>query len=107
ADHLRLSPDSPERADVSPKTRLIPGAVREPVKFLSLHELQGIPNSLVKVEELLKTALGTGIDGLNAVLGTAVSWGEERVVRVPRDELKAAAQEWSGLPETEVEAAVR
>jgi hypothetical protein len=51
--------------------------------------------------------MGSGFDGLQAILGTAVSWtpsGDE-VCLVDRAALIDAAREWSGLPDTMLEAA--
>ena len=35
-----------------------------------------VPQSVLRADELLKRAWGTGVDGLTAVLGTAVTWGD-------------------------------
>jgi len=56
----------------------------------------------------MKRELGTGIDGLKAVLGSAISWSpnSDDVAEVTRAELCDAAVAWSGLPLREIEAAL-
>ena len=51
---------------------------------------------------------GTGIDGLHAVLGTAVTWDRDndQVELLTIDDLRQAAAEWSGLQTGEIDAAL-
>jgi hypothetical protein len=76
--------------------------------FHPLSDLSNVPRSLLGADGALRASWGTGIDGFNAVLGTAVTWGhgDDRVATVPRDELRDAAVSWSSLPLTEIEAAL-
>jgi hypothetical protein len=69
----------------------------------------GFPPSLLRADRVLLDAVGTGLDGLTAVLGTALDLrgGDDRVSIVPKNELVAEAREWSGLPTTIVEAAIK
>ena len=64
--------------------------------------------SLLKVDALLREALGTGLDGFMAVLGTAVSWSgsTDGVTTATLTELSTAASQWSGLPANEISRAI-
>lgn len=67
-----------------------------------------VPRSLLAADTIMKDALGTGIDGLKAVLGTAVTWtpGSDDVAEVTRADVRDAALAWSNLPPQEIDAAL-
>lgn len=75
--------------------------------FIPLAKL-AIPESLKNADKKMRNECGTGIDGLMAVLGTAVSWvsGDDRVVRVEQEELCDAARIWSSLTSSEIDVAL-
>jgi hypothetical protein len=71
-------------------------------------EQADMPKSFYKADHLLKVHLGTGINGLIATMGTAVNWRgrDDKVRNVARADLLRGAQEWSGLPGSEIAAAL-
>jgi hypothetical protein len=83
-----------------------PPADRTPRAFQPIAEFD-LPKHLMSTDALMRAHLGTGLDGLRAVLGTAVDWNPDAEVAVTRPEsLAQAAGEWSGLPRAEIDAAV-
>ncbi len=66
------------------------------------------PAHLLATDTLMRENLGTGLDGIRAVLGTAVDWptDETGIAVIDPEHLAQEAQEWSGLPQAEVDAAV-
>jgi hypothetical protein len=65
------------------------------------------PQHMISTDALMRAHLGTGLDGIRAVLGTAVDWTADAAVAVTEPQtLAQAAEEWSGLPRAEVDAAV-
>lgn len=120
--HINIDMDSYLKADRSHRFRIgnisdLPDSVK-PIKiqpnisrfentFVPL-EKEKIPQTLVKANEKLRKECGTGIEGLMAVLGTAVSWiaGDNRVVKIQQNELRDAAQVWSSLTIAEIDAAL-
>ncbi len=103
ADRLRLRPQPLTGEPV----RLVSGASPHSLEFVRLGTLP-VPGSLLTADQVMKETLGTSIDGLRAVLGTAVSWtpGADDVTEVARGELREAAITWSGLSASEIEAAL-
>jgi len=69
ADRLRLRPQPLTGTPV----RLHSGASPSSQKFVALRNLQ-LPGSLLAADAVMKRELGTGVDGLKAVLGTAITW---------------------------------
>lgn len=80
---------------------------RTPHRFTGLQAPRG--SGLTKADRLLKDQWGCGFDAIAAVLGTAVDWpaDPDGLARVTADDLVAAAEQWSGLPATEIHAALR
>ncbi|MHB8322944.1 MAG: hypothetical protein ACYDHB_00755 [Candidatus Dormibacteria bacterium] len=76
--------------------------------FVRLSDLDP-PGHLHEADRELRLTCGFGLDGMFAVMGTAVTAGHSsgRVVVTARSELEAAAHEWSGLPRDEIAAAVQ
>jgi len=74
-------------------------------EFVPIEALQ-LPKSLLKADAVLKDAVGTGMNGLNAILGTAVNWSgfNDPVASASADGMLAAAHSWSGIPMSELEA---
>jgi len=97
-----------------PSARYEPGA-GEPVhvpgvsesEFVPIEALK-LPKSLFKADAVLRDALGTGINGLNAILGAAVNFSgfNDAVAMASAVSLLAAAHSWSGIPMSELEAAL-
>ena len=81
---------------------------RQPNDFRPLASVADLPPSFLAADTVLRNECGTGIDGLNAVLGTAVSWDREddHVVLVQRHDLEREAMAWSHLPVEEIGAAI-
>jgi hypothetical protein len=104
ADRLRLRPAAPPGDPLE----LRPAQPRQRKPFPRLRSLSAVPGTLLKADKLLKDTSGTGLDGILAVLGTAVTWtaGDDSVVQVTRTELAAAAVQWAQLPQSEIEAAL-
>lgn len=102
-DQLRLRPQPLTGTPV----RLIPGMPAEKRDFALLRNLP-VTRSLLTADAEMRNALGTGIDGFKAVLGTAVTWtpNTDDVSEVSREELRDAAIAWSGLPPPEIDAAL-
>jgi hypothetical protein len=67
-----------------------------------------MPKSFYDADKLLKAHLGTGLNGLIAIMGTAVNWhGRDDDVRtVNREDLIREARSWSGLPSSEISSAL-
>jgi hypothetical protein len=103
ADRLRLNPQpltgTPVRLTGSPRS--------QPQDFTRLEDLP-LPGSLRTADAALKQALGTGIDGIKAVLGTAVTWttGADDVTEVAQTRLREAAIAWSHLSPEQINAAL-
>jgi hypothetical protein len=67
------------------------------------------PPALLGIDAALRETLGTGIDGITAVLGTAATWDvtrEEPAAAVERDALLSEAVAWSGVDADAVNAAL-
>jgi hypothetical protein len=103
ADRTRLRPQPLTGTPI----RLAPGTPSEPQGFTPLRDLQ-VPGSFLAADTVMRRELGTGIDGLRAVLGTAVNWtpNSDDVAETSRDELRDAAIAWSGLTPSEIDAAL-
>jgi hypothetical protein len=67
-----------------------------------------VPGSLRSADRTMLAACGTGLDGVNAVLATALCWSSDgdQVALASRAELLDQAEAWSSLPTAEVEAAL-
>lgn len=80
---------------------------REPSSFQPLHTFA--EPSLLQVDTLLASTVGTGLDGIAAVLGTAVDWptDDDGVAMVEVDDLLRETTAWSDVPRTQIEAALR
>lgn len=87
--------------------RLDEERTRQTAPFAALASLD-VPGSLRSADRIMLDTCGTGLDGINAVLGTAVSWTRDGdpVVLASRAELHDEAQAWSSLPAAQVEAAL-
>ena len=105
---FRTRPQAEEGQAGDSHVHLDAGRSRTSEPFHPLSELSNVPLSLLKADRALRASWGTGIDGFNAVLGTAVTWGhgDDRVATASREELQDAAVSWSSLPLTEIEAAL-
>jgi hypothetical protein len=103
ADRLRLRPQPLTGSPV----RLAAAEEAETPDFALLADLS-VPRSLLTADQVMKEALGTGIDGLRAVLGTAINWtpSADDVTEVTRGQLSETAITWSGLHSAEIEAAL-
>ena len=103
ADRLRLRP----RPLTGTPIRLDPDASPPGQEFMALRDFK-LPGSLLAADDVMKRELGTGIDGVKAVLGTAITWNpnSDAVTEVTRAELRDAAVAWSSLPLREIEAAL-
>jgi len=108
AHRFRTRPEAEEGPGSESHVHLDADRSRTSEPFHPLSELSNVPRSLLGADGALRTSWGTGIDGFNAVLGTAVTWGhgDDHVVTASRDELRDAAVSWSSLPLTEIEAAL-
>ncbi|MEV0131370.1 hypothetical protein AB0H83_23265 [Dactylosporangium sp. NPDC050688] len=76
---------------------------------LPFHPLATIaPPTLLKVDTLLSSGWGTGLDGLDAVLSTATDWppDDDGIVMIHPDDLVREAADWSNLPEAQIRAAL-
>lgn len=125
-----LTEDSPDldlpgylRADRDDRLRIHQGQETEPPlrparidgrpsrqtnDFRPLAGVADVPPSLLAADALLRRECGTGMDGLNAVLGTAVSWhrDDDHVVLVERSDLRREVIAWSHLSTEEIDAAI-
>ena len=103
ADRLRLDP----RPLTGTPVRLMGGQGSQPQDFTRFEDLP-LPGSLRAADAALKQALGTGIGGIKAVLGTAVTWttGADDVTEVAQARLRDAAVAWSRLPPEQIDAAL-
>jgi hypothetical protein len=103
ADRLRLRPQPLTGVPV----KFTPGMPSERQDFALLRDLP-VPGSLLNADAVMKRALGTGIDGFRAVLGTAVTWtpNADDISEASRDQLRDAAITWSSLPPSEIDAAL-
>jgi hypothetical protein len=63
---------------------------------------------LVEADVLLRDTLGTGIDGIRAVLNAATDWpvGKDGFARADRAQLAEEAAQRSGLPPADIQAAI-
>jgi hypothetical protein len=109
ADSIRAHPGVNEPRETATPAQLPPDWETRESPFQRLRDAEGVPGRLLAADQAMRTACGTGLDGLGAVLGTALTWrsGNEHVTVVPREELRAAALDWSNLPPEEVEAALQ
>jgi hypothetical protein len=75
--------------------------------FTSLASLPVLP-TLLKADQKMRSEIGTGIDGIAALLGTAIAMGDfgDRCKLVTTGQLVTESQEWSGLNQTELDAAL-
>jgi len=65
------------------------------------------PQHLMSTDALMRAHLGTGLDGIRAVLGTAVDWTADAAASAAEPQsLAQAAEDWSGLPRAEIDAAM-
>ncbi len=105
AHRLRLRDADGEEPSVD--LRLGEQYPRQTSAFIPLTSLDG-PGSLDKANRIMLEACGTGLDGITAVLGSALCWtpGGDPVVLVSRAELRDTAQTWSALPANQIEAAL-
>ena len=86
--------------------RLTPSAERTVNEFQPIASLDP-PQYMMSTDALMRTHLGTGLDGIRAVLGTAVDWTTDASVAATEPEsLAQAAEEWSGIPQEQIDAAV-
>lgn len=108
AHRFRTRPQAVEGQAGDSQAHLDAGRSRTSEPFHPLSELSNVPRSLLDADGALRGSWGAGIDGFNAVLGTAVTWGhgDDRVATASREELRDAAVSWSSLPLTEIEAAL-
>ncbi len=108
ADRFRARPDTAIPGEAVPPVRIGTDRQRTTQAFHRLPDAGDAPKRLAVADQTMREACGTGIDGLSAVLGTAVTWrtGDDHVTFVPRAELRSAALEWSQLPEAEIDAAL-
>jgi hypothetical protein len=108
ADRFRPRAEEVAPPDAAGPVRLGPNRRRVPQPFQQLKEMPGVPKSLLVADEEMRSACGTGLDGLHAVLGTAVTWipDDDHVVQVRRQRLRQATLDWSDLSESEIDAAI-
>lgn len=106
-DRLRLREE--DESEIPARPPAIDGrSSRQPNDFRPLASVADVPPSLLTADAVLRYECGTGIDGLNAVLGTAVSWDrdDDHVVLVERSDLRREVIAWSHLPAEEIDAAI-
>ncbi|MHB8464450.1 MAG: hypothetical protein ACYDH6_19470 [Acidimicrobiales bacterium] len=105
ADHLRAQP-ALETIATAP-VALRPNDSRGVTTFPRLADL-AVPKSLLSADSLLRNSCGTGIDGINAVLGTTVTWTDtgDQPVHATVDDVRREAADWSGLALAEIDAAL-
>jgi hypothetical protein len=115
-DRIRIRTPTPDSIAASParpshgtsgefKTARPPGE-RMANDFRPIASLDAPPH-MMSADALMRAHLGTGLDGIRAVLGTAVDWTANAEVAVTDPEsLAQAAEDWSGLPRPEIDAAV-
>jgi hypothetical protein len=103
ADQLRLRPQPLEGTPV----QLTEERSSRSTDFVRLSDVD-VPGTLLAADTILRQQLGTGIDGIRAVLGTAVTWtpGSDDVTEISSAELRDAAIAWSHLPPEQVDAAL-
>ncbi len=106
-DRLRIHQDQETEPPLRP-ARIDGRASRQPTAFQPLASVTEVPPSLLAADTLLRRECGTGIDGLNAVLGTAVSWhrDDDHVVLVERSDLQREVIAWSHLSTEEIDTAI-
>jgi hypothetical protein len=104
ADRLRLRPQPLEGTSVQ---LTVEGSPLD-TDFVRLSDA-GVPGALLAADAILTKQLGTGLDGIRAVLGTAVTWtpGSDDVAEISPAELRDAAIAWSRLPSGQIETALR
>lgn len=106
-DRLRIRDDQrPE--DPITSVRIDGHSTHQPTEFRPLARISGIPPRLLTADALLRTRCGTGINGLNAILGTAVTWDrdDDHVALVPVEDLRREAAAWSKLSLDEIDTAI-
>jgi hypothetical protein len=103
ADRLRLRPQPLTGTPV----QLAPRTPSQKQDFEPLRAFP-VPGSLLTADTVMKDVLGTGIDGLRAVLGTAVTWtpSADDVAEITRAQLRDAAIAWSGLSYQQIDVAL-
>lgn len=104
SDRLRLRPEPIAGSPI----QLTADTPRHHTEFVILADMRVLP-SFAAADRVMRRELGTGTDGLRAVLGTAVNWtpdGADDVVEVDRAELRDAAAAWSSLPASDIESAL-
>jgi hypothetical protein len=108
ADRFRTRPDTAFQGEQTVRVRLGDNHERTVQSFPRLADAENAPKRLLVADQKMRETCGTGIDGLNAVLGAAVVWktADDHVTLVPREKLRSAALEWSQLPEAEIDAAL-
>lgn len=106
-DRLRIR-DEQRSGDPSVLVRIDGHSTHQSTEFERLADLPDIPPRLLAADALLRTRCGTGIDGLHAILGTAVTWNrdDDHVELVAPDNLRRAAAQWAQLPLTEIDSAI-
>jgi hypothetical protein len=107
-DRLRIRDEQNPDGGPITSVRIDGHSTHQPTEFQPLASIAGIPPRLVTADALLRTRCGTGIDGLNAVLGTAVTWDrdDDHVELIPVEDLRREAAAWSKLPLGEIDAAI-
>jgi hypothetical protein len=101
---LRLRPEPVAGTPI----QLTTDTARQDTEFVLLKDTGALP-SFVAADNVMRRELGTGTDGLRAVLGTAVNWtpdGGDEVAEVTRAELRDAAAAWSHLPASDIGSAL-
>jgi hypothetical protein len=106
-DRLRIRREQETEPPFRPP-RIDGRPTRQANAFRPLASVVDVPPSLLAADALLRRDCGTGLDGLNAVLGTAVSWDrdDDHVVVVERSDFRREAIAWSALPTEEIDAAI-
>ena len=106
-DRLRIREEDETESPLRP-ARIDGRSSRQPNDFRPLAGAADVPSSLLAADAMLRRDCGTGIDGLNAVLGTAVSWDrdDDHVILVERSDLQREAIAWSHLSTEEIDAAI-
>lgn len=104
-ERLRDREGGPDSESIS--AQLLDADAGGPTQFVPIETLS-LPKSLFDADRLLQIHLGTGMNGLAAVLGTAVNWDgrSDKVKMVSREDLVREAQAWSSVPISEIRAAV-
>ena len=105
ADQFRLRDQDEQQPSAA--VRIDKERHSETTQFIPLSSA-GLPGSLRRADGVMLDHYDTGLDGIRAVLGTAVSWmtDSDTVVLASRTELRDQAQAWSSLPVSQIGAAL-